>query len=73
MKRLGRALGVVEGMIEATAWAQQGGQRMVATSAWQSEEAFRKAIPLIGNAIKDVPFAQWEEKPRELFRLSEIP
>lgn len=72
MRKLGHAMGAADGLIEATAWKEKDGKRIVATSAWESEAAFREAGPVIGAAIKDVPFSDWEEKPRELFRLVEL-
>ncbi len=70
---MGKLAGVLkkqEGLIEETAWLDESG-KIVATSVWESEEAFKKALPVIGNTIKDVPFDEWEAKPRELFRLKE--
>lgn len=71
MTGLGRVLDQLESLIEANAWHEQDGDRIVATSTWVSEEAFRKAMPVIGASIRDVPFAEWEARPRELYRLTE--
>jgi hypothetical protein len=45
--------------------------KIVATSIWESVADFQQAVPMIGGAIKDVPFDVWEARPRELFRLDE--
>ncbi len=73
MKALGHAMSAADGLIEAAAWQEQGGKRIVAASVWESAAAFQKAATLIAGSIKDVPFGAWEERPRELFRLDEIP
>jgi hypothetical protein len=72
MQKLAMAIGKVPGMVEATAWQEKGGARIVATSIWTSEEALLQALPVIGGAVKGVPFEQWEARPRELLRLDEI-
>lgn len=72
MKRLGEALQTVPGLLEATAWKDQASGRIVAISSWESRQAFLNARPVIGEAIKDVPFDAWEAQPRELFNLDEI-
>ena len=73
MGDLGAAMRGLPGLIEATAWLEKDGQRIVATSIWESEEAFNRAIPVIQKAVKDVPFTEWEQRPRELFQLNELP
>lgn len=72
MQNLALALENVPGLIEATAWQEQTGKRIIATSFWRSEEDFRRALPLIGNTIKDVPFSEWELRPREILKLDEL-
>ncbi len=73
MRALAAAIKGVPGLIEATAWLEKDGQRIVATSIWATEESFTKAVPIIQQAVQDVPFSDWEMKPRELFRLNELP
>ena len=72
MKRLGEALQAVPGLLEASAWKDQASGRIVAISTWESQQAFLKARPVIGEAIKDVPFDEWEAKHRELINFDEI-
>ena len=72
MKRLGEALQTVPGFLEATAWKEPMGNRIVAISTWESQQAFLHAGSIISEAIKDVPFDEWEAEPRELFNLDEI-
>jgi len=73
MVDLRAAMRAAPGLVEATAWLEEDGRRIVATSIWESEESFRGAIPVIQGAVKDVPFGDWEQRPRELFRLNELP
>lgn len=72
MKKLGQAMHAADGLIEATAWLEQDGTRIVATSIWESSKAFQQARRIIGETIRDVPFEEWEARPRELFQLNEI-
>jgi hypothetical protein len=72
MKRLGEALHTVPGLFEATAWKDHVSGRIIAISTWESQQAFLNARPVIGEAIKDVPFDEWEAQPRELFNLDEV-
>jgi quinol monooxygenase YgiN len=72
MKLLSEALHTAPGMLEATAWKDQASGRIVAISTWESRQTFLDARPMIGEAIKDVPFDEWEAKPRELFNLDEV-
>jgi quinol monooxygenase YgiN len=71
MQALGLSMRTAKGMIEANAWFEQDEKRIVATSIWESATAFQQAAPMIGAAIKDVPFDEWEAPPRELLRLNE--
>ena len=73
MQGLGTAMRSADGLIEATAWLDQDSERIVATSVWESEASFQQAIPIIGGSVRDVPFDVWEERPRELLRLVELP
>lgn len=70
MARFGDRLEAMPGMLQASAW--RDGERIVAISMWDSPEAFMAAGPAMATAVADVPFADWEERPRELFRLDEI-
>ena len=72
MKRLGEALHTVPGLLDASAWKDSVSGRIVAISTWESRQAFLIARSVIGEAIKDVPFDEWEAKPRELINLDEV-
>ncbi len=70
MGRFGSQLDAVTGMLEASAW--RDGERIVAISIWESRERFIAAGPAMAGAVADVPFPEWESRPRELFNLEEV-
>jgi Antibiotic biosynthesis monooxygenase len=70
MGKFGSQLGTIAGMLGASAW--RDGERIVAISIWESRERFIAAGPALTGAVADVPFAEWESRPRELFTLDEV-
>lgn len=72
MKRLGEALQTVPGLLDASAWKESVSGRIVALSTWEARRACLHARSGISEAIKDVPFDEWEAKPRELINLDEV-
>jgi hypothetical protein len=54
------------------AWAEEPGDRMVALTIWKSHKAFQEALGLFGAAVANVPFEEWEARPRELVRAEEL-
>jgi hypothetical protein len=60
------------GLLHIGAWQEESGTRIVAISIWESQKAFQEALGRIGSAVSNVPFGEWEEKPRELIRANEI-
>ena len=72
MQHLAKVLENASGLIEAHAWQEQAGERIVATSFWRSEDEFRQALPLIGKTVRAMPFSEWEARPREILRLDEV-
>jgi hypothetical protein len=46
---------------------------VLAMSVWESRAALAAAVPTMGEALKDVPFEEWESRPRELMNLDEFP
>ncbi len=72
MQRLNQALQSATGLQNIGAWAEASGERIVALSIWESPQAFQSALGKIGTSIANVPFDQWEQRPRELIRAEEI-
>ncbi len=70
MTVLGRTLETVPGLVSVSSWRDQ--ERVVAMSVWESRDALAAARPAISAAIADVPFDQWEARPRDLFFLDEF-
>ena len=71
MTRFGDVLAQTPGMLHASAW--RAGERVVAISIWDSPDHLVAARPAMAAAIADVPFGEWEEHPRELLILDEVP
>ena len=70
MTGLGSAMRAVAGLLEVSVWRDR--DRIVAMSVWESGAALDDAAPTITRAVADVPFDQWEARPRELLRLDEL-
>ena len=72
MHRLGTAVQNQPGLtyINAHKDAQRG--VIVAISIWETKEAMLAAGPLIMGATKDVPFDDWEARPREIYQLDVV-
>jgi len=71
MTRFGDLLALTPGMLHASAW--RAGERIVAISIWDSPDHLVAARPAMAAAISGVPFGEWEEHPRELLILDEVP
>ena len=72
MGGLGAVLRGTPGLIDANAWLEKDGARIVAMSTWESRERFQEAVSSIQESLKDVRFEELERKPRELFFLDEL-
>jgi hypothetical protein len=71
MSRFGSVLTSTQGVVHASAWRADG--QIVAISIWESHDDLVAARPAMATAIADVPFAEWEARPRELLTLDEVP
>ncbi len=72
MARLDRALQGAPGLLQIGSWREESSNRIVALSVWESREAFQSALSRIASGVANVPFDEWEERPRELIRANEI-
>ena len=72
MHRLGTAVQNQAGLsyINAHKDAQRG--VIVAMSIWDTKEAMLAAVPIIMGVTKDVPFDDWEARPREIYQLDVV-
>jgi heme-degrading monooxygenase HmoA len=65
------AVGDAPGLIEFTSWRDGRTNRLVGFSRWESEQAFRDALPAIGS-LRDQRRDEWTEADDDLFTLTEI-
>ncbi len=72
MHQLDRALMGAPGLKLIGAWADDSSDRILAISVWESRQAFQAALGKFSTVVNQVPFGQWEQRPRELLRADEI-
>jgi hypothetical protein len=72
MKRLAAAAEGVAGLDEIGAFEDTEGGRLVAISVWASPEAMRAGLPVLGAAIADVPFDEWESQPSSMAFMPQV-
>jgi quinol monooxygenase YgiN len=68
MHRVVAAVGEASGLIEFTCWREANGTRLFGHSRWESEDAFRAALPLI-MSLGPERREEWSERPDELLLL----
>jgi hypothetical protein len=72
MKRLAAAADGLAGLDEIGAFDDTEGGRLVAISVWASPEAMQAGMPVLGAALADVPFDQWESQPSSMAIMPEV-
>lgn len=72
MGRLDATLRGAPGLLRAGAWRTEAADRIVALSLWETREAFEAALGRIGAAVANLPFGEWEVRPRELLRAEQV-
>ena len=72
MRRLGEAARSLPGLIEIGAFRQGPNDPVYAISIWASKEAFEAGAGQMASVVADVPFDEWEERPRELHVFEEV-
>jgi quinol monooxygenase YgiN len=71
MHRVQAAVAGAPGLIEFTTWREAAnGTRLFGHSRWESEDAFRAALPTI-MSLGPERRAEWSERPDELLLLEE--
>jgi hypothetical protein len=65
MQRVRAATGDPPGLIEFGGWRGSDGTTLAGVATWESEQAFRDALPLIGS-IRHERAPEWSERPDEL-------
>jgi quinol monooxygenase YgiN len=72
MRRLTAAAQGLDGLEEIGAFLDRDGMRVVAISVWSSAEALQAGSGTLFAGLGDVPFDEWERRPRELLTLPEV-
>ena len=72
MTRLKAAAEGLDGLDEIGGFEDAEGARIVAISVWASPEALQAGMPVLGAAIADVPFDEWERQPGTMTFLPQV-
>ena len=70
MHRVRAAVGEPPGLVEFTLWRDTQSSRLFGDSRWESEEAFRAALPLI-LSLGPERREEWSERPDDLLLLED--
>jgi heme-degrading monooxygenase HmoA len=71
MRRVRAAVGDPPGLVDFHGYRDAGSNRLVGLSRWESEEAFRDALGLIGS-LGEERRAAWSERPDDVLMLTEL-
>jgi len=71
MRRVIEAVGDAPGLIEFRGWRDGPTSRLVGLSRWESEQAFRDALPAI-MSLSGERRDEWSERPDDVLTLTEI-
>ena len=63
----------VDGILQAVAWTEGDGERLVLTTTWESSTAFTAGEDALFDLFQGVPFAEWMLEPLDVLLLDEIP
>ena len=69
MGRVVQAVGRPPGLIDFDGYRDQQSNRLIGLSRWESEQAFRDALPLIGSLAHERR-EEWSERPDDVLLLS---
>lgn len=72
MSRLSATAHGVAGLDEIGAFTDEGRETVIAISVWESMEALQAGMQQLFAGLGDLPFDQWESRPRELLTLTEV-
>jgi quinol monooxygenase YgiN len=72
MARFGDLVQKQPGVIFVNAFKDEKNGTLMAMSVWESQAALESAMPAMREALKDVPFADWEAQPREMHVLNSL-
>ena len=69
MGRVVEAVGRPPGLIDFDSYRDQQSNRLIGLSRWESEQAFRDALPLIGSLAHERR-EEWSARPDDVLMLS---
>ncbi len=72
MGRFGELVKSQQGVLFVNAFKDTQTGTLMALSVWESQEALQAAMAAMREALTDVPFGDWEERPREMHVLNSI-
>jgi len=62
----------VAGVVQAVAWTEGDGERLVLTMTWESAAAFAAGEDALFDLFEGVPFEEWMLEPLDVLLLDEI-
>jgi heme-degrading monooxygenase HmoA len=71
MRRVRAAVGDPPGLVDFHGYRDAGSSRLVGLSRWESEQAFRDALALIGS-LSEERREEWSERPDDVLMLTEL-
>lgn len=72
MRRVGKVIKDLPGCLFDNVFQEASPGPMMALTIWESQEMFQAARPAMLEALKAIPFEEWEARPRELHMLNSL-
>ncbi len=72
MRQVGQVIKNLPGCLFDNAFQDANTSTIMAITIWESQEAFQAARPAMIEAMKTIPFDEWEARPREFHALNSL-
>ena len=72
MRHVGKVIKNLPGCLFDNAFQDASPGTIMAITVWESQEAFQAARPAMIEALKAIPFEEWEARPREFHTLNSL-
>jgi len=72
MRHVGKIIKSLPGCLFDNAFQDGSLGTIMAITIWESNEAFQAARPAMIEALKAIPFDEWEARPREFHTLNSL-
>lgn len=72
MRHVGKIIKSLPGCLFDNAFQDGSLGTIMALTIWESQEAFQAARPAMIEALKAIPFDEWEARPREFHTLNSL-